>query len=126
MGVACSRMQVELETYRGLGYQPEGGVFEDAAQGIRGQFLSNGSLRVELLEPLNDTSPIRPFLERGVRWCHEAYLCDDIDETIRKLEAAGARVVRPPKAAIAFGGRRIAFLFWPNRMLIELIEIGAA
>jgi len=42
------------------------------------------------------------------------------------MRAQRAKVLVPPVPAVAFGGREIAFLVMPNRMLIELIDGGSA
>lgn len=43
---SCAR---EAEAPALLGYAPEGKIFADPAQGIRGQFLVGGGPRIELL-----------------------------------------------------------------------------
>ena len=42
-------------------------ICEDPLQGIRGLFMTLGPMRVELLEPLDETSPLEAYLKRGVK-----------------------------------------------------------
>jgi methylmalonyl-CoA/ethylmalonyl-CoA epimerase len=122
IGLACRDLAVDRRDHELLGYRAEGEVFEDPQQRIRGLFMSLGPMRVELLEPLDEQSPLTSYLKRGIKIYHQCFLCDDIAHSIQTLEAHAARVVSPPKPAVAFENRRIAFLFLPSQMLIELVE----
>ena len=53
---------------------------------------------------------------------HQAFEVPVLDDAISYLAGYRARVLSPPKPAIAFGGRRIAFMLQPNRSIVELIE----
>jgi methylmalonyl-CoA/ethylmalonyl-CoA epimerase len=122
-GVACRRLEDEKRWYTGsLGYEPEGETFTDPLQGIRGCFLTNGESRVELVEALPGSDQLAPWLQRGFVIYHLAFEVLDLDATIEQLDKARARLVSPPKPAVAFGGRRVAFCMRPNLMLVELIE----
>jgi methylmalonyl-CoA/ethylmalonyl-CoA epimerase len=122
IGLACRDMAKDRADHEHLGYRAEGPVFEDPLQRIRGLFMTLGAMRVELLQPLDDTSPLQGYLKRGVKIYHQGFLCRDIVRSIQTLEAQRARVVSPPKPAVAFENRPIAFLILPSQMLIELIE----
>jgi methylmalonyl-CoA/ethylmalonyl-CoA epimerase len=122
-GVACRRLEDEERWYTGsLGYEPEGEIFTDPLQGIRGCFLTSGEGRIELVEALPGSDQLAPWLQRGFAIYHLAFEVSDLEATIEQLDIAGARLVSPPKPAVAFGGRRVAFCMRPNLMLVELIE----
>ena len=53
--------------YVELGYKPEGNRFSDARQGVAGLFLVGGGPRLELLEPLDDSDTLLPWLKSGTR-----------------------------------------------------------
>ncbi len=125
VGIACRRLASERESYLALGFKEEGPVFEDPRQQIRGQFLTQGSFRVELLEPTTPESPVHAHLRAGVKMYHQAFTVAALGEAIAELQKTGAHVVVPPTPAVAFGGRSIAFLMLRTTMLIELIESGA-
>ena len=63
IGIAVESIDTGLAIYRALGIEVEG-VEEVAEQGVRVAFLPVGQPRIELLEPLNDDSPIARYLDR--------------------------------------------------------------
>ena len=67
--------------------------------GVTVVFVGAGETRVELLEPLGDASPIAAFLARSPRggMHHICYAVPDVAEAAARLEAAGARVLGPPR-----------------------------
>jgi len=122
-GVACRRLEDEERWYTdSLGYEPEGERFIDPLQGIRGCFLTNGGGRIELVEALPGSVALAPWLQRGFAIYHLAFEVMDLEVAIDQLDEAGARLVSPPKPAVAFDGRRVAFSVRPNLLLVELIE----
>lgn len=71
------------------------------------QFRMPGGAKVELIAPLSETSFLQTFLERRGEGLHHVTLkVSDVDEAVRRAEAAGRRVVghaRPvPNWAEAF------------------------
>lgn len=122
VGLACHDLGVETAAHALLGFTQEGAVFEDPHQRIRGSFQSLGPFRVELLEPLDDQSPVMDWLRRGVKMYHVCYETDDLDGALASLRAAGHRVVSPPAPAVAFDGRPVAFLMLRTRGLVELLQ----
>ncbi len=123
LGIATTSLARDVSAYALLGYRPEGQEFEDDRQGVRGLFLVDASgPRLELLEPLPGSQTLSPLLERGVKCYHHAYEVQALEPAIRELRTARARSVRAPLPAVAFQGRRIAFLMLPNGWMVELIE----
>lgn len=123
IGVACRDLGAEEAHFSALGYEPEGTLFEDPRQGIRGQFLTaTGQPRLELLVNAGETGPLDPWLAKGVKFYHFAYEVPALGAAIESLKALRARVMVPPVPAVAFGMRHIAFLMHPNGALTELIE----
>jgi methylmalonyl-CoA/ethylmalonyl-CoA epimerase len=67
-------------------------VIED--QGVRVMFFTLGEVRVELLEPTTDDSPIAKFLaQRGPGLHHVSYRVDDLSATLAALKAAGVKLI---------------------------------
>jgi methylmalonyl-CoA/ethylmalonyl-CoA epimerase len=122
LGVACRAIDADARTYYALGYRDETPTFEDPIQGIRGRFLVGAGPRLELLEPLAGSKVLDPWLERGVKIYHQAFEVPDLDASIERVLATRARLMVAPVPAVAFGGRRIAFVMLSNMTLIELIE----
>ena len=124
LGVACRSVDAELQSWVRLGYQPEGEVFEDPIQKIRGVFVVGCGPRLELLEPAGEGSPVAGYLERGVKFYHQAFTAMHFDDALDGLRRIGAKLVAGPSPAVAFDGRRIAFVMAPGMQLIEIIEAG--
>ena len=126
VGVACIDIGAEGERLALLGYVPEGEPFVDERQGVRGMFLGSQSPRLELLESIDDSGSgvLAPWLKEDTKLYHLAYTVPDLAAAIERMRAARTKLVIGPVPATAFGGRHIAFLMMPNRLLIELIEAG--
>src|SRR6185503_13397372 len=90
IGLACRDMALDRRDHEFLGYRAEGEVFEDPRQKIRGLFMTLSSMRVELLEPLDESSPLMAYLKRGIKIYHQCFTCRDMGQTIQALEGHGA------------------------------------
>lgn len=122
IGVACKDFALEQMVWEQLGYHQEDEEFEDPVQRVKGRFLVGPGPRLELLVPTSADSPVQGVLSRRTRMYHQAFEVKDFDVALDALEDAGARRTAEPAAAVAFGGRRIVFLFLRNGHLLELIE----
>lgn len=96
--------------------------FADPLQGIRGRFIEIGNMNLEILEPLDDDDTLSPWLSVGNRIYQIAFEVDDLDAEIESARLQKIRVVREAQPAIAFEGRRVAFLMPAPGILVELIE----
>jgi methylmalonyl-CoA/ethylmalonyl-CoA epimerase len=47
---------------------------------------------------------------------------DNLEQALAAARSLGALITRQPMPAIAFGGRRIAWIYTRNRLLIEYLE----
>jgi methylmalonyl-CoA/ethylmalonyl-CoA epimerase len=122
IGLACRDIDKEAQALALVGYEIEGQRFMDPAQKIHGCFLVGPGPRMELLAPTDESSPLISWLNRDAKMYHQAYEVESIDPALATLSAQHAVVVSRPKPAVAFGGRKVAFLMFPNGLLIELIE----
>ena len=122
LGVACQNLEREAAAFRTLGYEIIGEVFTDPVQRVRGCFLRGPGPDLELLAPTDETSPLKPWLNKGVQIYHQAYEVESLKDTVGTLIENGGRIMSPPKPAEAFAGREIAFVMLPNLFLIELIQ----
>ena len=123
MGVACADVRAEAQHFMALGYAAEGDPFEDPLQGVRGQFMAGQAPRVELLEPMPATPSgvLAPWLAQGIKLYHLGYRVADLPRAVEAMRGNRGKLVAGPLPAVAFGGRPIAFVMLPNRLLIELI-----
>ncbi len=122
LALACADLDREARSWLGLGYRSEAPDFEDPIQKVRGRFIVGPGPRLELLAPLTADSPIAPIIRRGVKMYHQAYVAPSFDATLVTLRNANFKLMTGPVPAVAFGGRRIAFLMAPNLNVIEIIE----
>jgi methylmalonyl-CoA/ethylmalonyl-CoA epimerase len=124
VGVACTNITTEAAQFAVVGYVAEGEPFEDPIQGVRGLFMAGQSPRVELLEPMGTISSgvLAPWLAKGIKLYHFAYFVPRLAPAIDAMRARRGKLVVAPVPAVAFGGRPIAFVMLPNRLLIELIS----
>lgn len=103
----------------------DGHIIHDPRQDVRVSFLRSriaGDPLVELVEPASERSPVQGFLKRGGGLHHLCYQVSNLDEQLRRSRQAGAVIARPPMPAVAFDGRRIAWVYTKNRLLIEYLE----
>ena len=124
IGIATSRIAEVADFYRdALGLKVED-VEEVTEQKVRVAMLPIGESRIELLEPTTSDSPISRFLDkRGPGIHHVAIQVGNIRESLRKMKAAGARLIdeEPRKGA---GGCLVAFVHPSSTggVLVELVE----
>ena len=87
-------------------------------------FLKLGNFRLELIEPIENDSPVHEFAQNGGGIHHLCFEVEDIRKTIKEMEEKGAKVIVEPVRG--FEDRLIAFLFLnmknTNCNLIELAE----
>jgi methylmalonyl-CoA/ethylmalonyl-CoA epimerase len=131
VGVAVPSLEPAIEFYRTLfGYHVASGPFEDPIQKVRVVFLALSSddlAQIELIEPIAEDSPVQSMLRKGSGGAY--HLCmqtADLDAAIKHAAANGCAVLSQPAPAVAFAGRRIAWIYTPARQLFELLEAKAA
>lgn len=122
LGHACKSLATSQAFFEAMGYRLEGEYFSDATQGIRGCFLTGAGPRIELLENLPGSVTLTPWLEAGTRLYHMAYETADLDAALAWARQQRGHVTVQPVAAIAFGGRRIAFVMFRQGTMLEFIE----
>ncbi|SDO85235.1 methylmalonyl-CoA/ethylmalonyl-CoA epimerase [Paenibacillus sp. yr247] len=123
IGLACHSLAAEIEAHESLGYVIEGTPFHDPLQRINGIFMVNGPIRIELIEPAGEYSPVRNILTKGLKMYHQCFECTNIHKAISDLEAQGARVIVSPTPAVVFNGRTITFLMLRTLLIVELIQV---
>ena len=100
-------------------------VFHDPNQGVRVTFLKSrraGDPLWELVEPADEQSPVESFAAKGGGLHHVCFAVDNLEQALSGARAQGAVVARQPMPAVAFGGRRIAWIYTRNHLLIEYLE----
>jgi methylmalonyl-CoA/ethylmalonyl-CoA epimerase len=92
--------------------------------GVTTVFVDLGNTKVELLQPLGESSPIARFLERnpGGGMHHVCYEVDDIHAAARTLASQGARVLGDGAPRIGAHGKPVLFLH-PKDFCGTLVEL---
>ena len=95
--------------------------------GVTVVFVELPNTRVELLEPLGETSPIARFLEKnphgGIH--HVCYEVEDILVARDRLVSAGMRILGDGEPKIGAHGRPVLFLH-PKDLFGTLVELEEA
>jgi methylmalonyl-CoA/ethylmalonyl-CoA epimerase len=94
LGIAVHSLEEASRLYRDVLGLKCVGTEEIPSQKVRVAFFQLGEVRIELLEPTADDSPIRKFLEkRGPGFHHVAYRVADLSAVLTELKAAGVRLI---------------------------------
>jgi len=92
----------------------------------RNIYISFGMLdgyRVELVAPISVGSLVDSYLSKlGPTPYHICYKSSDIEADIDNLKANRFKVQIPLAPAVAFGGKRVAFLYSLPVGLVEIVE----
>ncbi|MEO0714142.1 MAG: methylmalonyl-CoA epimerase [Pseudomonadota bacterium] len=125
VGVAVPDLDEAIETYRALyGATDITEPFDMPAQGVRVCFVNLPNSQIELIEPLNEASPIHNFIQKNPKGGqhHVCFEVPDIHAAKAEMEKRGATVLGDPR--IGAHGTPIIFVHPKNSngVLIELME----
>jgi methylmalonyl-CoA/ethylmalonyl-CoA epimerase len=129
VGVVVKDIALATEDYvRRLGYEVRGPIVHDPGQTAFVRFLgqAGSSVFLELVSPDRPESKLSNALKNGGGLNHLCFVVDDIESASQELRSRGMHLIQPPVPAVAFPGRRIAWLVGRDRVLIELVERGPA
>jgi methylmalonyl-CoA epimerase len=127
VGVAVPSLGPTTESLSALfGYRVVSGPFDDPIQKVSVNFLAQSGkdvAEIELIAPLTDDSPIKSMLAKnGGGAYHLCFETADIDQALVHATNNGCIIVSPAVPAVAFNGRRIAWIYTRSRQLFELVE----
>ena len=77
---------------------------------------------VELIEPLDESSPVIGMLNKGISAYHLCFKVPDLDAAVESSSRHGFRRISEPVQTVAFGNRKIVWVFSPVYGLFELLE----
>lgn len=126
IGMAVKSIDATAALYKSAGYRMSEIVF-DPIQNVDICWLTKeGAPIVELLAPVDETSPVCKTLEKnGVTPYHCCYVVDNIDEAVKELRKERYVLTNKPVPAVAFRGGSVCFLYNKNMGLVELVEAPA-
>ena len=109
-----------------FGYRVISGPFDDPIQRVAVSFLTTSDAdiaEIELIAPLTEDSPIKATLAKGGGAAyHLCFETANLDEALAHAVRLKCLIVSPPAPAVAFEGRRIAWIYTKSRQLFELVE----
>lgn len=103
----------------------DGCIVHDPLQSVYVAFLrprAPGNAVMELVQPEGERSPVHGFCQRGGGLHHVCYELNRLDQKLQRARAHGDLIARMPLPAAAFEGRRIAWVYTKNRLLVEYLE----
>jgi methylmalonyl-CoA/ethylmalonyl-CoA epimerase len=126
IGYVVDSIENRVESFRqSVGANAVSESFDDPIQRSRVAFLdlpTPGSVQLELIQPAGADSPVARFLEKGGGLHHLCFEVDDLPEQIAWMKSQKAVLLRSPRPAVAFSGRRIAWMRTRDALLIEYLE----
>lgn len=125
IGIAVFSLEKAIPSYQTLGFVLDR-VEEVVSEGVKVAFLSAGQTHVELLEPLNEQSPVAKFLKtKGEGVHHLAFGVKNLKEYTTQLPLS-VHVIEP-KIRLGAGGCHVAFIHPKSThgVLIEGVEISS-
>jgi methylmalonyl-CoA/ethylmalonyl-CoA epimerase len=127
VGVAVPSLGPTTQTLSTLfGYREISGPFDDPIQKVSVNFLTSSDedvTEIELIAPLTEDSPIKSMLAKnGGGAYHLCFETTDIDAALEHCKNNGCMIVSGAVPAVAFEGRRIAWIYTKSKQLFELVE----
>jgi LAO/AO transport system kinase len=122
LGIAVKDLETAIAFYEELGLKVSDRETV-AGEKVHVAMLPTAGSRIELLEPSAEDSPISKFLEkRGPGLHHVALRVPDLEASVARLRASGARLLNEPRAGA--GGHRYVFIHPASAggVLLELIQ----
>ena len=125
VGVAVPSLPDAIETYKTLyGATDITEPFDMPAQGVKVCFVNLPNSQIELIEPLNEESPIHNFIQKNPKGGqhHVCFEVADIHRAVEVMKSRGATVLGEPR--IGAHGTPIVFVHPKNSngVLVELME----
>ena len=124
IGIAVNALDAAIPLFENLLNTPCYKTEEVATEGVKTAFFRQGPNKIELLEALNDTSPIAKFLaKKGEGIHHIAFDVEDIEAEMKRLAALGFELLNQvPKNGA--DNKLVCFLHpkSTNGVLIELCQ----
>jgi len=110
IGIAVKDLDQQMKFYSDVLGLKCSGIEEVADQKVTVAMFPIGEVRIELLQPTAQDSPVAKFLEKkGEGIHHIAYLVNDLEGNLKRIEEKQVQLI-DSKATVGAGGHKIAFL----------------
>jgi methylmalonyl-CoA/ethylmalonyl-CoA epimerase len=110
---------------RSMALEWDGRIIHDPRQTVLVSFFrprAAGNPVIELVEPVGEESAVYRFLKRCGGLHHLCYEVDSLEKQLESCKARSDLIVRRPVPALAFDGRRIAWVYTRTKLLVEYLE----
>jgi methylmalonyl-CoA/ethylmalonyl-CoA epimerase len=127
IGIAVSSLEASAPLYRDVLGLASLGEEEVPEQKVKVAMFAVGEVKIELLEPTSEDSPIAKYLEKkGEGIHHIAYESDGIVEELSAVEGKGVQLI-DAKPRSGAHGMQIAFLHPKStgKVLTEICQKGS-
>jgi methylmalonyl-CoA/ethylmalonyl-CoA epimerase len=125
IGIATNNIEKSIEHHReNFGYELTSEIVIDPIQKVRVAMLKrpDSMIGIELVEPIGADAPVVNHLKKNIYLYQLAYEVENIDEALRKARKSGSVIISRPQPSVLFNQRRIAFIFTPDRYIVEFVE----
>lgn len=121
-GLATKDFDRTVNAFRLLGYAVSPKM-EDPVQRVSLAFVQCNDHFIEIVCDLDEHGPTRTMVNKnGSSLYHICYEVEQIEDRIEELQKQGFLLRHKAVPAVAFKGKRIAWLYNPYLGLIELLE----
>ena len=127
VAIAVPNVKNAADKYRNILGAKVSGIIELPKHGVKTIFVELDNTKIELIEPLGESSPIKGYLnkrpEGGMH--HICYEVEDIRKACKKLIDKGATIIGTGEPSIGAHGKPVVFIHPKdfNGTLIELEEV---
>jgi len=126
VGIVTSDIKSGIQHHKALfNFHPITEIVKDPIQKVAVVLLSGPeaeSVPIELIAPLTDDSPVSNILKERTRLYHLCFLVEDIKEALKNARKYGSIIISRPAPAKLYDGKRIAFIYTPDKYVVELLE----
>lgn len=126
IGIVVDNVKSAIQRYRAMfGLIPTTEIVIDPIQKVSVVMLSDpeaDSIPLELIAPLTDDSPVSGILKGKMRLYHLCFLVDDIEKALKNFRNNGSHIISSAVPADLFEGKKIAFVYVPDKFVVELLE----
>lgn len=123
-GFLTKDIDKSIEKFICLGYKQISERINDKDRGIDILFLeSNNNQVIELVSPNSENSVVDNLIKtQNNSVYHICYITKNIEQTINALTNEQFILIDSPKKAVAFNGKKVAFMMSKFTGIIELLE----
>jgi len=130
IGITTPSIQKALEFHvHALGMKQVSNIIHDTMQQVKVLLLgydenqTPDSPLIELAEPVGSSTPLNKILRQKNLLYHYCIEVPSLEDALVKVREKHAIIIQRPVPAALFNGRRIAFVWTPNKYLLEFLEL---